>query len=90
MHKVSIEIKSIEGKCPQEFKAGDRWIVADGKTPTNFCASAFHTLYPTIHMFQMGGDIPWGEDKDRAVIACPDATNRATYELKRVRESFLP
>lgn len=86
MFKVIITLKSVEGKCPQEFKTGDCWTITDGKTPANFCASAFHTLYPTLHMLQMDGANPWVEDKNLAVIACPEAINRATYELRRVRE----
>jgi len=85
MYKVIITIKSIEGKCPQEFKAGDSWVISDGKTPANFCASAFHTIYPTLTMLQTGGSREWAEDKDLSEIACPDATNRAVYELKRVK-----
>jgi uncharacterized repeat protein (TIGR04076 family) len=86
MSKVEITIKSVEGKCPQEFKPGDHWTVADGKTPVNFCASAFHTLYPAMVMLQTGGAFPWAEDKDLATVSCPDATNRAVYELRRVKE----
>ncbi len=86
MHKVIITIKSIDGKCPQEFKAGDTWTICDGKTPANFCSSAFHTIYPTLFMLQTGGSLVWAEDKDLSLIACPDATNRAVYELKRVKE----
>ena len=86
MHKVIITIKSIEGKCPQEFQVGNTWTVTDGKTPTNMCASAFHALYPTLLMLQSGGSLPWTEDKDLSVVACPDSANRAVYELKRVKE----
>jgi uncharacterized repeat protein (TIGR04076 family) len=86
MHKVVITIKSIEGKCPQEFKVGDSWTVTDGKTPVNICASTFHMLYPTVVMLQTGGALPWAEDKDVQVLACPDAVNRSVYEIRRVRE----
>ncbi|MBZ5535821.1 MAG: TIGR04076 family protein [Acidobacteriia bacterium] len=86
MHKVIVSIKSVDGKCPQEFKVGDTWTISEGKTPASFCASAFHTIYPTLVMMQTGGSLPWAEDKDLSVIACPDATNRAVYELKRIKE----
>ncbi len=86
MHKVIITLKSIEGKCPQEFKVGETWTIADGKTPANFCSSAFHSIFPSLWMLQMGGSFPWAEDKDVAVIGCPDSINRAVYELKRVKE----
>ncbi|MDD5543404.1 MAG: TIGR04076 family protein [Acidobacteriia bacterium] len=86
LKKVEICIQSVAGKCPQEFKAGDRWTVVDGKTPQNFCASAFHSLYPDLLMLQTGGGYPWAENKNSVVVSCPDAANRAVYELKRVED----
>jgi uncharacterized repeat protein (TIGR04076 family) len=33
-----------------------------------------------------GGRLPWSEDPDTAIVACPDAENPLVFELRRIRE----
>lgn len=81
--KVQITIKSIQGKCPQGFKVGDTWIIEKNITPSNFCMTAFHAIYPSLRTLRYGGDLPWGE-KGVATILCPDHHNPVLYEMKRL------
>ena len=40
--KVMVTVESVlKGKCPRGFKAGDSWLIEDGKTPGGMCASAY-------------------------------------------------
>jgi len=83
--RVRITIKSIQGKCPQGFKEGDTWLIEKNITPSNFCMTAFHAIYPALRTMRYGGDLPWGK-KGNAMIQCPDYHNPVIYELERLEE----
>ncbi len=81
---VRVTIVSAAGKCPQSFKVGDSWLINEGKTPNGMCAAAYHNLFGYIRVFRFGGEHPWDIAPGVIKIACPDATNRLVYEIKRV------
>jgi uncharacterized repeat protein (TIGR04076 family) len=83
-YEVSATIISQEGKCVAGHKVGDKFLITD-KTPPGMCAWAFYTIFPFASALQVGGSFPWEEDKDTAIIACPDPTNKVVYELKRLK-----
>jgi len=86
-YKVRVTIKEVtKDECPQEFKAGDSWLIEDGKTPTGMCASAYNVLAPAIHLFRYGGEYPWGDNKDVTTVSCPDSKRWVIYEVTRLRE----
>lgn len=84
-YPVRITVKSQEGDCAAEHKVGDTWLVADNKTPGGICLSAFNALTPNLRVLRFGGEFPWSEDKDTAMVACPDAANPVVFELRRLR-----
>jgi len=83
-YKVSATIISQQGTCEAGHKVGEKYIITD-KTPTGMCAWAFYTIFPFVSALQVGGSFPWEEDKEAAIVACPDPTNKVVYELRRLR-----
>lgn len=85
-NKVQITVTDImgTGRCSQGFKVGDTWLFEKNITPNNFCASAFHSVYPLVKLLYYGGGIPWHTDDSPIYITCPDAHNPVVYELKRL------
>jgi len=84
--KVMVTVESVlKGECPQGFKAGDSWLIEDGKTPGGMCASAYYAAYPAIRLFRLGGEHPWDENKDVTRVSCPDPERVLIMEVKRLR-----
>ena len=84
--KVKVTIESvIKGECPQGFKAGDSWIVEDGKTPGGMCAGAYNSVAPAIRLFRLGGEQPWDANKDTTHVSCPDPEHWVIYQVTRLR-----
>ena len=83
--KVQVTIKDIQGtgKCPLGFKKGDTWLVEKNLTPTNFCMSAFGSVYPAIRTMRYGGEHPWGESEVTAAC-CTDFYNPVVFEIRRL------
>ncbi len=84
-YKVRIEVISQEGRCAQEHKVGDSWVV-EGKTPEGICLSAYDALSSRLQVLMFSGALPWSADPDVARVACPDAKNPVVFELRRLRE----
>lgn len=84
-YKVKVTIQSVtQGECPQGFKAGDSWLIEDGKTPCGMCARAYASLAETIQVLRYGGEFPWCENKDVATVSCPDPKRWLIYEVRRL------
>jgi len=82
MHDVIAKVISQKGTCWAGYKVGDEFLVS-GKTPPNHCQVAYYSLFPSIRVLEYGGSFPWEEDKDKAIVACPDASNPVVFELRR-------
>ena len=85
-YKVKVTIESVtKGECPQGFKAGDSWIIEDGKTPGGMCAGAYNSVVPAIRLFRLGGEHPWDSNKDVTHVSCPDPEHWVIYQVTRLR-----
>jgi len=85
-YKVKVTVHSVtKGKCSQEFKVGDSWLIEDGKTPGGMCTGAYNSVGPAIRTFRLGGEHPWDEDKGVTYVSCPDPKHCLIYEVKRLR-----
>lgn len=85
-YKVKVTIESvIKGECPQGFKAGDSWIIENGKTPGGMCAGAYNSVAPAIRLFRLGGEQPWDSNKDVTHVSCPDPEHWVIYQVARLR-----
>ena len=84
-HEVLIKVVSQKGKCEQEHKVGEEWVLG-GKTPAGICCSAFAALLPNARTLMFSGSFPWETDPDVSTVACPDAKNPVVFELRRLRK----
>jgi uncharacterized repeat protein (TIGR04076 family) len=84
MHDVLVKVISAKGKCINEHKVGDKWVVC-GKSPEGLCLSALCSLLPYIKVLSCGGTFPWAPDNpDVIALACPDPANPVVFELRRI------
>lgn len=84
-YKVAVKVISQKGTCVAEHKVGDQWII-EKTTPGGVCLGAYHSLYPNVRTLMFGGVLPWAEDPDTAIVACPDAKNPVVFEVRRLRK----
>lgn len=88
--KVILKIVSVKGHCAvghqegQEFDLSKNILV--GRSKGAICPGAFYALFPSWRVLQHEGKFPWGEDKEKAYVACPDPKNPVVMELRRVKE----
>jgi len=82
MSDVIAKIISQKGTCEAQHKVGDEFVMGE-KTPPNLCSWAFYYLFPCAAVLRFGGSFPWERDKNKAIVACPDAANPVVFELRR-------
>lgn len=51
------------------------------RCPANFCASAFHTLWPHLRTLEMGGRHPWDEKPGETRVCCPDPHRPVVFKI---------
>ena len=83
-YDVEVKVISQEGECSKEHKVGDSWIIGD-KTREGICIHAFVGILPELRVLRYGGEFSWVEDKDTAIVACPDGKNPVIFQLRRLR-----
>jgi uncharacterized repeat protein (TIGR04076 family) len=84
-YKVIATVKSVKGKCPNQNQVGDRIEVERGKVVGCKCPSAFNSIYPIVFAMRFGAKLPWLEDEDVAIAACPDPEHQVIFEIRRVK-----
>ena len=84
--KYNIEVKIIsqEGHCGAGHKVGDKWTIEGITTPEGMCLLAVQAMFPNFWALKFGGILPWEPDSDVAKVACPDAENPLSLELRRI------
>lgn len=82
MSDVIAEIISQRGTCGAGHKVGDKFVIGQ-QTPPNLCSWAFYVLFPFAEVLQFGGSFPWGNDRNRVTVACPDPDNPVVFKLGR-------
>jgi uncharacterized repeat protein (TIGR04076 family) len=84
-YNVEIEVKRIEGTgiCPAHHKIGDIFKVTGPEKVEGLCGWAYHALLPFMTVLRFGGEFPWEENMDVAVVCCPDPNNSVIFEIRR-------
>lgn len=82
MSDVIAEVVSQQGTCAAGHRVGDKFAIGQ-QTEAGICSWAFYSLFPFAGVLQFGGAFPWGNDKDRVTVACPDPENPVVFELRR-------
>ena len=83
-YTVKAKVISQKGNCVHGHKVGYEWVIGR-TTPAGICMPAFSSFFPDMRVLMFGGVLPWSEDPDTAIVACPDAENPVVFELRRVR-----
>ena len=85
LYDVEVTIKSVKGKCPFNYKVGDK-VYFDGRIIRGeICYSALLGIFPNVYAWRYGGEFTWGE-KDSYCQVCPDPENIVTFEVRRIRK----
>ena len=52
------------------------------RCPQNFCAPAFHSLWPTLRVLELGGRHPWDSVEGVSYSCCPDPDRVVKFRLE--------
>ena len=67
-------------KTPKGDIFGDQIVTAVGAM--DFCASAFHSLWPALRVIELGGRHPWDESVGVTKACCPDPEKPVTFRIE--------
>jgi uncharacterized repeat protein (TIGR04076 family) len=82
MSDVIAKVTSQKGTCTAGHRVGQEFVIGQ-VTPPKLCSWAFYSLFPFAQVLQFGGSFPWEQDKNKAIVACPDSDNPVVFELRR-------
>ncbi|QGP92584.1 hypothetical protein MGLY_19700 [Neomoorella glycerini] len=51
------------------------------RCPVDFCAAAFHTLWPHLRVLELGGRHPWDAEEGVTYVACPDPNKPVIFKI---------
>ena len=90
-YKITLEITNVGGICMSGCKVGQKFDLSDNRTD-NLCGTFYHSLFPTISVFDYDGVLWFLSDKNKLEVRCPDYVNDVRGILKReyVGELKLP
>lgn len=52
------------------------------RCPADFCAAAFHSLWPMLRVIELGGRHPWDEKEGLTWACCPDQGKPVTMKIE--------
>ena len=51
------------------------------RCPSDFCAAAFHSLWPHLRVVELGGRHPWDEKAGTTFVSCPDPNKPVVFKI---------
>ena len=81
-YKITLDITHVGGICMSGCKIGQKYDFTGMKTD-NLCGTFYHSLFPTISVFEYDGELWFLSDKNRMEVRCPDYVNDVRGILKR-------
>jgi uncharacterized repeat protein (TIGR04076 family) len=66
-YKVTATIVTIKGECSAGHKAGDSFEISCHNSG-GLCGFFYHQIFPNLQMFQFGGTMPGGWEKQSAFM----------------------
>lgn len=70
-------------KCHKE---GEVFTFNFERCPQNFCAAAFHSLWPALRVMELGGRHPWDAQENVTRVCCPDPIVPVTMRIETFEE----
>ncbi len=88
------KVKIIVEKVPAEpsgevcsiHKEGEEFEFGFERCPTNFCAAAFHSLWPMLRVVELGGRHPWDATPGVTRVCCPDHAKPVTFRIETIED----
>ena len=62
-------------------KVGEEFSFDFERCPTNFCAAAFHALWPNLRVIELGGRHPWDKEEGITYVSCPDPNKPTVFKI---------
>ena len=84
------KVRIVVEDCPMDkfgetcscHKVGDTYEFDFERCPQNFCASAFHSLWPSLRVLELGGRHPWDTEENVTHVACPDSSKPTIFRIE--------
>ncbi len=84
------KVRIVVEECPTDkfgetcscHKVGDTYEFDFERCPQNFCASAFHSLWPSLRVLELGGRHPWDTEENVTHVSCPDSTKPTIFRIE--------
>ncbi|MDD6435187.1 MAG: TIGR04076 family protein [Clostridiales bacterium] len=79
VEKVPADEKGRTCNCHQE---GQVFEVPFERCPANFCAAAFHSLWPMLRVIELGGRHPWDGEENVTRVTCVDPEKPVVFRIE--------
>ena len=85
------KVKIVVEKCTQHpedghvcscHKEGQEFTFDFERCPQNFCAAAFHSLWPALRVLELGGRHPWDKELGVTRVCCPDPVIPVVFRIE--------
>lgn len=75
-------INPADGKSCECHQVGQVFEYDFERCPQNFCAAAFHTLWPALRVLELGGRHPWDDAEGVTRVSCPDPNINVVFRIE--------
>lgn len=82
----STPVSTKNGTTCHCLKEGDEFEFDFERCPQDFCAAAFHSLWPMLRVLELGGRHPWDGEEGVTYSNCPDPFKTVVFRLEVVPE----
>ena len=89
------KVKIVVEKVPAEVdtglvcnchREGQEFCFDFERCPSDFCAAAFHTLWPMLRVLELGGRHPWDAVPGVTRVVCPDHKKPVMFRIEAYEE----
>lgn len=89
--KVTVEVVKVAAEPSGEtcscFTEGQVFTFDFERCPQDFCAAAFHSIWPMIRVVELRGRHPWDAEEGITFACCPDHAKPVTFKITAVEPS---
>ncbi len=86
--KVSVEVLEVptspNGEVCSCFTKGQVFTFDFERCPQDFCAAAFHSIWPMLRVVELRGRHPWDQEEGITFSCCPDPTKPVVFKITAV------
>ncbi len=88
--KIKIVVETVpaepDGSVCNCHTVGQEYTFDFERCPADFCAAAFHSLWPMLRVIELGGRHPWDKTHGMTRVCCPDYAKPVTFRIEAVEE----